>query len=103
MFTGLVEHIGHITLVTPTTAFEGYSFQISDSASILTDCSIGDSIAVNGCCLTVTEFDAKAGHFSVGLSNETLDRTDLGESRGRPARAGQLARIAMARPPRDRS
>lgn len=45
------------------------------------DCHIGDSIAVNGACLTVTEF-AKTqggGWFKVWLANETLERTDLGE------------------------
>ena len=79
MFTGLVETMGHISKITPTTeGYEGYSFVISDAAAILSDCSIGDSIAVNGCCLTVTQFDADS--FTVGLSNETLDRTDLGES-----------------------
>ncbi|KAL8284198.1 hypothetical protein RQP46_004947 [Phenoliferia psychrophenolica] len=76
MFTGLVEHVGVISDVKPTTEFAGYSFTISDSHSILDDCHLGDSIAVNGCCLTVTAFDKDS--FTVGLANETLDRTDLG-------------------------
>lgn len=71
--------MGEITKITPTTAFEGFSFVISNSSPVLSDCSIGDSIAVNGCCLTVTEFDKEKGDFTVGLSNETLDRTDLGK------------------------
>ncbi|ORY90153.1 hypothetical protein BCR35DRAFT_299709 [Leucosporidium creatinivorum] len=78
MFTGLVEILGTISHITPTTESEGYSFVISEAAAILGDCSIGDSIAVNGVCLTVTEFDAAKGHFTVGLANETLSRTDLG-------------------------
>lgn len=82
MFTGLVEHVGFISSVKPTTTFAGYSFTISDTASILGDCSVGDSIAINGCCLTVTEFDASKGEFTVGLANETLERTDLGEWSG---------------------
>ncbi|KAF8899071.1 hypothetical protein BD779DRAFT_57656 [Infundibulicybe gibba] len=47
----------------------------------LGDCHIGDSIAVNGACLTVTNFnpDEKGGWFTVWLANETLERTDLGE------------------------
>ncbi|KAI5476381.1 hypothetical protein MNV49_007830 [Pseudohyphozyma bogoriensis] len=77
-FTGLVEILGTISSITPTTEFEGYSFVIADAAAILVDCSIGASIAVNGCCLTVTEFDKDKGTFAVGLANETLDRTDLG-------------------------
>lgn len=49
---------------------------IADSSPILHDCHIGDSIAVNGCCLTVTHFDTDA--FKVGLAPETLSRTNLG-------------------------
>ena len=54
---------------------------IAEAAAILGDCHIGDSIAVNGACLTVVEFDKeeRGGWFKVWLANETLDRTDLGE------------------------
>jgi riboflavin synthase len=55
----------------------------------LGDCHIGDSIAVNGACLTVTEFDKdqNGGWFKVWLANETLDRTNLGASGlGTPSR-----------------
>lgn len=62
----------------------GCTLTIADAAPILGDCHIGDSIAVNGACLTVTAFDSdaaqKGGWFEVWLANETLDRTDLGES-----------------------
>ncbi|KAK4055078.1 Riboflavin synthase alpha chain [Microbotryomycetes sp. JL201] len=71
--------MGEIESIHPTTEFEGYSFVIGQAGAILGDCNIGDSIAVNGCCLTVTEFDAAQGTFAVGLSNETLSRTDLGK------------------------
>ena len=56
---------------------------IGNSASILGDCHIGDSIAVNGACLTVVEFDQekKGGWFTVWLANETLETTDLGAQR----------------------
>lgn len=50
---------------------------ISEAAPILTDCHIGDSICVDGACLTVTEFSED--WFKVGLAPETLDRTSLGE------------------------
>lgn len=58
----------------------GCTLTIGDSAPILGDCHIGDSIAVNGACLTVVEFDkeGKGGWFTVWLANETLDKTDLG-------------------------
>ncbi|WVO13103.1 riboflavin synthase, alpha subunit [Cryptococcus depauperatus] len=75
MFTGLVEHVATISSISPIV--EGYSFTLSDSAPILSDCHIGDSICINGACLTVTSFDHDA--FSVGLAPETLRRTNLGE------------------------
>ena len=50
--------LGTIKSIHPTTEFEGYSFIIADAHDILGDCKLGDSIAVNGCCLTVTRFDA---------------------------------------------
>lgn len=43
---------------------------------LLEDCREGDSIAVNGCCLTVTAFDS--GSFQVGIAPETLRITNLG-------------------------
>lgn len=49
---------------------------ISDCAPILTDCHLGDSIAVNGTCLTVTEFTPTS--FKIGVAPETLRRTNLG-------------------------
>ncbi|KAF8586230.1 Lumazine-binding protein [Ramaria rubella] len=48
---------------------------ISDSAEILDDCRTGDSISVNGTCLTVTEHNKDS--FKVGLAPETLEKTDL--------------------------
>lgn len=60
----------------------GCALFISDAAPILGDCHVGDSIAVNGACLTVTEFekDSLGGWFKVWLANETLQRTDLGKA-----------------------
>ncbi|KAF5312138.1 hypothetical protein D9619_002604 [Psilocybe cf. subviscida] len=79
MFTGLIEHLG--TVADIVLDENGCTLTIADSAAILDDCHIGDSIAVNGACLTVTAFDKvqKGGWFTVWLANETLDRTDLGE------------------------
>jgi riboflavin synthase len=79
MFTGLVECVGSIKSIVPTTEFAGFSFTIAEAKSILTDCAIGDSIAVSGVCLTVTAFDLTEGTFVVGLANETLARSNLGE------------------------
>ncbi|KAG7452256.1 Lumazine-binding protein [Guyanagaster necrorhizus] len=79
MFTGLIEHLGTVSDIVLDAG--GCTLTVSDSAPVLVDCNIGDSIAVNGACLTVTEFDktASGGYFRVWLANETLERTDLGE------------------------
>lgn len=73
-----IEHLGSVVDIVHDAG--GCTLTIADSAPILADCHIGDSIAVNGACLTVTEFDNenKGGWFKVWLANETLDRTDLG-------------------------
>ncbi|KAL2411312.1 Riboflavin synthase [Exophiala dermatitidis] len=82
MFTGLVETIGTVTSLTDldpsVSGGNGTSLTISDCASILTDAQLGDSISVNGTCLTVTEFDSNSGYFKVGVAPETLRRTNLG-------------------------
>ncbi|KAL5494782.1 RIB5 [Sanghuangporus weigelae] len=81
MFTGLVEHLGRVTSIKRDEG--GCTLTIGNAAPILGDCHIGDSIAVNGACLTVTAFDPSeakdGGWFEVWLANETLSRTDLGD------------------------
>ncbi|MBI4321667.1 MAG: riboflavin synthase [Chloroflexi bacterium] len=69
MFTGIVEEIGTAVRVEPR------ALTVS-ARKVLDDVKEGDSIAVNGVCLTVTAFSAK--HFSVGLMPETLRRSNLG-------------------------
>ena len=58
----------------------GTSLTISDCADILTDAHLGDSICVNGTCLTVTSLPEPAPpkSFKVGIAPETLRRTNLG-------------------------
>ncbi|KAH8997558.1 hypothetical protein EDB92DRAFT_1840382 [Lactarius akahatsu] len=79
MFTGLIEHLGTVSAIELDSG--GCTLTISDASPILGDCHIGDSIAVNGACLTVTKLNAleQGGWFQVWLANETLERTDLGE------------------------
>ncbi|KAG6813220.1 hypothetical protein H0H92_013107 [Tricholoma furcatifolium] len=79
MFTGLIEHLGTVQSIVVDAG--GCTLTIGDAAPILVDCHIGDSIAVNGACLTVTAFEKeeRGGWFTVWLANETLQRTDLGE------------------------
>ncbi|KAF3002019.1 Riboflavin synthase alpha chain [Curvularia kusanoi] len=80
MFTGLVETFGTVAaleqLDQTASGGGGTSLTIADCEDILGDCHLGDSISVNGTCLTVTEFDKKS--FKIGCAPETLRRTNLG-------------------------
>ncbi|KAK1012117.1 Riboflavin synthase alpha chain [Friedmanniomyces endolithicus] len=80
MFTGKVETIGTVSQLIQhddsSSGGSGTSLTISSCASILTDAHLGDSISINGTCLTVTEFTKD--DFKVGVSPETLRRTNLG-------------------------
>jgi len=80
MFTGLVETIGTVTSLDPLDTGAGggggTSLTISDCEEILSDARLGDSICVNGTCLTITSFDKT--WFKVGVAPETLRRTNLG-------------------------
>ncbi|KAI9230069.1 MAG: Lumazine-binding protein [Piptocephalis tieghemiana] len=80
MFTGIVEHVGVVQslleLDTTATGGSGWSLTITEADPVLTDCNEGDSISINGTCLTVTEWDSST--FKVGLAPETLRRTNLG-------------------------
>lgn len=74
MFTGIVEEVGI------TKALGSGSLSIS-AARILEKTRLGDSIAVNGACLTVSALDVNS--FSVDVMPETLKRTNLGLLRPR--------------------
>ena len=74
MFTGIVEELGSVREVRPAPAGGAL---VVDCAAVLDGVRVGDSIAVNGCCLTVTALDP-AG-FSADLMGETLARTALGD------------------------
>lgn len=80
MFTGLVEKIGTVAaleeLDKTASGGGGTSLTISDCEEILGDAHLGDSISVNGTCLTVTEFTKSS--FKIGCAPETLRRTNLG-------------------------
>jgi len=74
MFTGLVEEVGHIR--DPRPLENGRAFQVQASA-VLEGMALGDSVAVDGVCLTVTAL-ARDG-FEVQAVATTLERTTLGE------------------------
>ena len=69
MFTGIIEEVGKVI----SAQAGSFVFAASD---VLSGMKHGDSIAVNGVCLTVTDF--KAESFSVDIMPETLKRTNLG-------------------------
>lgn len=71
-----MEHVATLSHVEPSTQSTEHIMTLSNAAPILDDCHIGDSICVNGACLTVLEFDNDS--FKIGLAPETLDRTYLG-------------------------
>lgn len=74
MFTGLVETLGTVVTIQP----EGPGVRLTlRSAMMAADAKLGDSIAVNGCCLTVVEKSTDDLVFEAG--SETLKRTNLGQ------------------------
>ncbi len=76
MFTGIIEEIGQLK----TIHHGANSARLTiEAAKVLTDTKIGDSIATNGVCLTITTKDATA--FSVDVMHETLKRSNLGQLR----------------------
>jgi riboflavin synthase len=77
MFTGIISGLGHITAVKAlgTDASHGKQLAIDTPPGYLDDVQLGDSIALNGACMTVTSFDAAANRFTIDISAESLDRT----------------------------
>ena len=68
MFTGIIEETG--------TVINAKNPLVIGVSEILEDIHIGDSIAVNGVCLTVTHYDSKS--ITLDVMNETYDKTNLG-------------------------
>jgi len=72
MFTGIVEELGRVQACSPS----GNGFDLSvKCTTVLDGTQLGDSIAVNGVCLTVTTLQADS--FTAGLAPETRSRTNL--------------------------
>ena len=69
MFTGLIEELGSLA------SRQGSRFTFA-AGLVTTDAAVGDSIAVNGCCLTVVELGP--GWWAADVVDETLARTTLG-------------------------
>jgi riboflavin synthase len=79
MFTGIIEHVGKIDTLERSSEGGRLRINLEDASGIAAEIKVGDSIAVNGCCLTVVEFDAKS--FAADLSGETLRRTSFAEKK----------------------
>ncbi|MFM9915445.1 MAG: riboflavin synthase [Rhizobacter sp.] len=77
MFTGIITGVGRISDVQPLgdDTSHGNRLSIATPAHYLDDVGPGDSIAINGACMTVTTFDAARGTFTVDVSAESLDKT----------------------------
>ena len=73
MFTGLVEGMGEVLCLEPRPPGVRLVLRHREIAA---DAGVGDSIAINGCCLTVVRRDGESLHFDAG--EETLKRTNLG-------------------------
>ncbi|MDR2990480.1 MAG: riboflavin synthase [Burkholderiaceae bacterium] len=80
MFTGIITAIGRITSVQAlgASSAHGKRLTLETPAGYLDDAGLGDSIAINGACMTVTGLDAvdsAAPRFTVDVSAESLTRT----------------------------
>ena len=71
MFTGIVEAVGTLSAITPRG--EDITVTVNVGKLDMSDVQLGDSIATNGVCLTVVEFDDNS--YSADLSLETLNKT----------------------------
>jgi len=76
MFTGLIQEVGRVLWIRMTD--RGTQLQLS-APKLAPDHAVGDSVSVNGCCLTVTA--QRADQLTFDLLEETLDRTNLKQLR----------------------
>ena len=74
MFTGLVEGQGEVTEIVPEE--DAIRLSIDAGDSIGSGLAIGDSVCINGCCLTVVKLTGTVADFQAGT--ETLSKTNLG-------------------------
>ena len=79
MFTGIITGVGHITRIEDLgdSQAHGKRLYVQCPAGYLDDAGLGDSIAVNGACMTVTTLqqDTQAPVFTLDISAESLDKT----------------------------
>uniref|UniRef100_A0A7N0TK91 Riboflavin synthase n=1 Tax=Kalanchoe fedtschenkoi TaxID=63787 RepID=A0A7N0TK91_KALFE len=95
IFTGIVEEMGVVKQL-GIADHGGFDLKLH-AETVLEGVRLGDSIAVNGTCLTVTHYDLELNEFTVGLSPETLRKTSLSE-----LEPGSLANLERALQPSTR-
>ena len=77
MFTGLIESVGRVS---GTQAIDA-GFTLRIASDIAAELRLGESVAVNGVCLTVVDTETAAGTFSAEIGPETARVTSLGDLR----------------------
>ena len=77
MFTGIITGVGRIAAVHDLgrSLDHGKRLEISTPAHYLDDVGLGDSIALNGACMTVTDLKPQDNRFCIDISAESLDKT----------------------------
>jgi riboflavin synthase len=77
MFTGIITGVGRIAAVHAlgSSSLHGKRLELACPNGYLDDVGLGDSIAINGACMTVTTLDAAQQQFTVDVSAESLDKT----------------------------
>ncbi len=77
MFTGIITGVGRIAAVHDlgSSLQHGKRLTIEVPAGYLDDVGLGDSVALNGACMTVTSLDAGQRRFTIDISAESLDKT----------------------------
>lgn len=79
MFTGLVEALGRVERVAEENSGRRFTLVWPGLAGLGDPLALGESVAVNGCCLTVVEAEANGDTFVMQAGPETLLRTNLGD------------------------
>jgi riboflavin synthase len=77
MFTGIITGVGRIVAIHSlgSSLDHGKRLTIAPPPGYLSDVGLGDSIALNGACMTVTTLDAAANQFTIDISQESLSKT----------------------------
>ncbi|WP_437188425.1 riboflavin synthase [Planctomicrobium sp. SH668] len=95
MFTGLIEGIGRVVAVVPEGPAIDLTLEVPETLPERETVKLGDSVALNGCCLTVVRIDGDQWAFQAG--SETCSRTNLGQFV-----AGSFVNLERAMRPTDR-